>query len=110
MAKIVPEPVPYLPPVWDNADAAAFQALAQGKATEAQQQRALNWLLYGASDVYGLEYRTDPRAHAFVSGRRFVGLQVIKLLKLNLTKMGIKTKVETNVDPFKHENPPTKQE
>ena len=54
MAKIVPEPVPYLPPVWDNADAAAFQALAQGKATEAQQQRALNWFLYGASDVYGL--------------------------------------------------------
>lgn len=41
MAKIVPEPVPYLPPVWDNADAAAFQALAQGKATEAQDRKSV---------------------------------------------------------------------
>ena len=103
MAKILPEPLPYLPPAWENADAAAFQALAQGKADAGQQQRALNWILYQAANVYDLEYRTDDRAHAFVSGRRFVGLQVVKLLKLNLTKIGIKTRIDTNVDPFKSE-------
>lgn len=103
MSKVVPEPLPYLPPVWENADAAAFQALARGQANDAQQQRALNWILYQAANIYDLEYRTDDRAHAFVSGRRFVGLQIVKLLKLNLTKIGIKTKIETNVDPFKSE-------
>ena len=103
MSKIVPEPLPYLPPSWENADAEAFQALARGEASKAQQQRALNWILYQAANIYDLEYRTDDRAHAFVSGRRFVGLQIVKLLKLNLTKIGIKTKVQTNVDPFKSE-------
>lgn len=87
MSKIVPEPLPYLPPAWDKADVGAFQALAKGEATSAQQQRALNWILYQAANVYDLEYRTDDRAHAFVSGRRFVGLQIVKLLKLNLTNL-----------------------
>lgn len=77
-------PDPFLPALWDPADAAAIQALAIGEADSHQQQRALNWIINCAAGTYDLEYRTDSRDHAFASGRRFVGLQVVKLLKLNL--------------------------
>lgn len=93
--KINDQPSPILPPLWDKPDATALQALAQGKATPEQQQRALNWIIYGAANTYDLDYRTDSRDHAFVSGRRFVGLQIIKLIKLNL--MAISGKVNDNV-------------
>lgn len=86
------QPPAFLPADWAPADAAAMQALALGKANEAQQQRALNWIIYGAADTYGLEYRTESRDHAFCSGRRFVGLQVVKMLKLNLTNITGKLK------------------
>lgn len=84
------QPSPILPPLWEKPDAAAMQALAQGKATSEQQQRALNWIIYGAANTYDLDYRTDPRDHAFVSGRRFVGLQIIKLIKINLMAISSK--------------------
>lgn len=89
--KLNDQPSPILPPEWDKADVSAMQALALGKATPEQQQRALNWIIYGAANTYDLDYRTEPRDHAFVSGRRFVGLQIIKLIKLNL--MAISGKV-----------------
>lgn len=90
--KVQPQPPAFFPAEWTTADVAAFQALAQGKADEAQQKRALNWILYEASNVYDLEYRTESRDHAFCSGRRFVGLQVIKMLKLNLATLTGKIK------------------
>lgn len=99
--KTIEEPVAYLPPEWDPADAGALQALARGEATKDQQQRALNWIIYNAAGTYDLEYRSDPRAHAFVSGRRFVGLQLIKLIKLKLNALGVNQ--GTGVDPFKNE-------
>lgn len=99
--KVLEEPVCYLPPDWDPTDAGAIQALARGDATKEQQQRALNWIIYGAANTYDLEYRTDPRAHAFVSGRRFVGLQIVKLIKLKLGALGVNQ--GTGVDPFKKE-------
>ena len=76
-------PPPYLPPPWEPADASALQALARGDASQDQQQRALNWIIYQACATYDLEYRTDPRDHAFASGRRFVGLELVKLLKVS---------------------------
>lgn len=72
------------PPAWELADASAIQALARGDANKEQQQRALNWIINSACDTYGLDYRTDARDHAFGSGRRFVGMQVVKLLKINI--------------------------
>lgn len=77
-------PPPYFPPPWEVADAAAMQALARGDATPDQQQRALNWIIYGAAGTYDADYRPDSRDHAFVSGRRFVGLEIIKLLKVSV--------------------------
>lgn len=78
-----------MPADWESADAAAMQALALGKANPDQQKRALNWIIWAAAGTYELDYRTDSRDHAFVSGRRFVGLQVIKMIKINLAKVGV---------------------
>lgn len=78
------EPPPYSLPEYELADASAIQAMALGKASADQQQRALNWIINAAAGTYDVEYRADSRDHAFTSGRRFVGLQVVKLLKLNI--------------------------
>ena len=84
MTKPAQAPAPWLPAQYDVADAGAIQALARGEATPEQQQRALNWIINEACDTYGLEYRQDARDHAFASGKRAVGLNLVKMLKLNL--------------------------
>ncbi len=79
------QPIAMEPAAWEVADAASIQALAKGEATADQQARALRWIIEQAALTYDLEYRTETRDHAFCSGRRFVGLQIVKMLKLNLT-------------------------
>lgn len=76
-------PVPYLPATYDVADIAAIQACHEGTATPEQQKRAMDWIMYKAANMNDLEYRTDGRDHAFASGRRYVGMQVYKLITLN---------------------------
>jgi len=78
------QPPPFLPAKYAVADVAAIQALVRGDANTAQQQRALNFIVNEIAGTYDLEYRTDERDHAFASGRRFVGLQIVKMTKLNL--------------------------
>lgn len=86
MAKRIPiPPSVFLPADFTPADIRAIRAVAAGTATPEQQQRAFNWILYNAADTYGLEYRTDQRDHAFASGRRWVGLQLVKMLKVPLS-------------------------
>ena len=68
------------PADWEVADASALQALARGEATPAQQQRALNWVIYSAAETYQNTFRTDPTEHAYAAGKRGVGLQILKLL------------------------------
>lgn len=72
------------PSKWDLPDASALQALARGNADEAQQKRALDWIIKNACGTYDLDYRPDAREHAFVSGRRFVGLEIVQLLHINV--------------------------
>lgn len=72
-------PVPY-----EAADITAMQAIATGDADRDQQQRAMKWIIEDAAQTYGLSYRPESeRDTAFAEGRRFVGLSVVKLLKLN---------------------------
>ena len=71
---------------WELPDAAALQALERGEATEDQQKRALNWLVNQAAGTYQLAWEPDnERASSFEAGRRFVGLKIVELLKLNLS-------------------------
>lgn len=73
-----------IPAVWKNADAAAIQALHKGKANKDQQKRALNFIMYNISECDGFDYRTNDRDHAFGSGKRWVGVQLKKLISINL--------------------------
>lgn len=75
-------PEVFTPADWQVADILAVQACVAGTATAAQQQRAIAWIVYAASAVDDVEYRPDARDHAFASGRRFVGLQIRKLMAL----------------------------
>lgn len=88
----IDEHAPWKPPSFDPADAEAFQALARGNATGAQQKRALDWLVKSACSTYDMSYRPGEdgrRDTDFAEGRRFVGLQIVKLLNL---KIGLLTK------------------
>lgn len=84
--KITP-PDPFEPAAYTVADVAAVQAVARGDATKDQQQRALNWIIYEAAKAYDLDYRPDSRDHAFASGKRFAGLQVVTMLKIDIGKL-----------------------
>ena len=87
MAAPKPLPPPFLPPPYEVADVTAIQALVAGRAEPHQQQRAINWIINAAAATYDFDYRTDARDHAFGSGRRFVGLQLVKMLKLNVAAL-----------------------
>lgn len=75
---------PHIPPPYEPADAAAFQALSTGTATPDQQRRALKWLIEVGAGAYEFQYYPSDRDTVFALGRGFVGQQVVKLLKLNL--------------------------
>ena len=75
-------PEVFAPATWTPADIYAIQACIAGTATPEQQQRAIAWIVYNAAATDDVEYRPDARDHAFSSGRRFVGLQIRKLMVL----------------------------
>lgn len=78
----------HFPPEYKEFDVASIQALASGKATEHQQKNALNWIINQACNTYDLSYRPgDNGETCFAEGRRFVGLQIVKLLKLSLSEL-----------------------
>lgn len=82
-----PRSAPWYPPDSEIADVTAMQALANGTANPEQQLRALRWIIEVASGRDEMSYRPggeDGRRDTdFAEGRRFVGNQVVKLLKLS---------------------------
>lgn len=75
---------PWRPSHWDPADAAALQALVRGDCPVHLQQRAINFIVHTLCGTYDLSYRFGPdgeRDTAFAEGKRWVGLQIVKLLK-----------------------------
>lgn len=75
---------PYFAAPWEVADASAFQSLQRGDASPEQQKRALDWLIrVGAATYNATFFPGSPDASAFAEGRRYVGLEVIKLLSVN---------------------------
>lgn len=69
---------------WELADVTAMQALERGEANADQQKRALAFIINKACRTYEASY-SPVREHdtSFAEGRRFAGLQIVKLLKLN---------------------------
>ena len=78
-------------PAWKPADyvqsdVLAMKALASGTANDVQQKQAIDWLIMIAAGTYDLSFRSDAdggeRETAFAEGRRFVGLHVVKMIKM----------------------------
>ena len=79
-------PIPV--PLWEDADAYAIQALERGEANPEQQKRALRWIVEEACQTYGFSMTPDiDRLSAIFDGRRFSGLQIVKLIKINMSKV-----------------------
>lgn len=72
------------PPLYDpKKDVRAIQAVAQGNASEAEQQRALKWIIEQACGTYDEPFRpNDQDTVNYMLGRRSVGLAIVKLMKL----------------------------
>lgn len=65
-----------------------MQAVAYGRASEDQQRRAFKYLVENLCGTYDLSYRSgNPHDTTFAEGKRFVGLQLVKLINLNLGKL-----------------------
>lgn len=69
----------------DEDDIMAIKALAAGKASEGQQKRALDLIIYKVAGTYDLSFRPGidgERATCFAEGKRHVGTQIVRLTKL----------------------------
>lgn len=60
----------------------AIRACIAGSANEGQQKLAMDWIITKASNLYDMSYRPqDSGATSFHEGRRFVGSQIVKMLR-----------------------------
>lgn len=83
-----PDASPWKPPAYEDADAHSIRALQAGTATADQQQRALAYIINTLAATYDLSYRpSSDRDTAFAEGRRFVGLQIVKFLKIDFARI-----------------------
>lgn len=79
---------PWHPAAWSERDAAAIQALAAGTANEGQQQRALAWIINNAAQTYDEPFVPgSDDIRCYLLGRRSVGQQIVKLMKVKLGKL-----------------------
>jgi hypothetical protein len=69
----------------------AFQAMAKGQANEGQQKIALDWLINDLCRTYDLSFRPDDtggdRDTTFAEGRRFIGLQLARILNTSFDNL-----------------------
>jgi hypothetical protein len=71
-------PVPY-----EESDIRAVQALANGTASPDEQRAVMLFIINTVAGTYDMSFRPESeRDTCFAEGRRFVGLTLIKLLKL----------------------------
>jgi hypothetical protein len=82
---------PYNPPAYDDQIVIAIQMLSEGKANEGQQTMALDWIVHELCKTYDLSYRPNEfggdRDTVFAEGKRFVGLELVKMTKLKVGRM-----------------------
>ena len=79
---------PFLRCEWDIPVVSAVQALERGEATPEQQKTAITWIINHAAATYGQSFQLEgDRETSFAEGRRFVGLVLVKLLKLSVNTL-----------------------
>lgn len=83
MTEKKPPARPWHPADYDDFDVGSVRAFFEGKADERQQLRARDWILFKLCQIGDLTYRPDSvRDSDFAEGKRFVGLQIVKLSKI----------------------------
>lgn len=88
-------PQPWHPADYDEADAGALKALNAGNANEAQQKRALAYIINTLAGTYEETFYPEERNSAYAQGRRYVGLQIVKLLNLPASAFRPKKKISS---------------
>lgn len=84
---------PWLPAAYTTADAAAIQSVMRGDADSFQQKRAMKWIIESAAKTYDEQYfptyadNDGRRETDYALGKRYVGNQIIKLSKLDLSDL-----------------------
>jgi hypothetical protein len=74
---------PWVPPPYTLADAHAWRAMVGGTASADQQRRAAQWLIERVCGTYEMSFRPEgDRETIFAEGRRFVGLQLVKIINM----------------------------
>lgn len=82
---------PWKPARWEPADASALQALMRGDCPPNLQTRAIKFIMLQLCGLRDLSYRPGPegaRETDFAEGKRFVGLQIAKLLEVKVNRGG----------------------
>ncbi|MEE9528430.1 MAG: hypothetical protein V3V88_00055 [Dehalococcoidia bacterium] len=76
------------PPHYEAADVTAIQQLERGEAGPEMQKRALKWIIEEVCKTYDISYRPgDTHDTAFAEGKRFAGMEIVKMLKLDPSKL-----------------------
>lgn len=79
---------PWMPADWEMADVSAVQALSRGDASPDAQKRALKWIIERAAMTYDQSFVPGQAdVTHFIEGRRSVGNQIVKLLKIDLARL-----------------------
>lgn len=79
--KLIPRP--WHPAAYDEFVVGSVRALFAGTADERQQKRAIDWILFDLCGVRDLSFRPDSQRDTdFAEGKRFVGLQLVKVSKV----------------------------
>ena len=83
---------PWKPAQWQPADAAAMQALMRGDCPPHLQQRAIKFIMWDMCGLRDLSFRPGgiegERETNFAEGKRFVGLQIAKLIEIKVNPGG----------------------
>lgn len=75
---------PWMPTEYELADLKAVQSVILGEANAEQQQRAMKWIIEKVCGTYDMSYHPNSaRDSDFAEGKRFVGLQIVKALRVN---------------------------
>lgn len=74
---------PYAPVEYTEKEIRYIQALARGDASPEAQKAALKWIVNDVCKAWDLSYRPESQRDTdFAEGKRFVGLQLFKMLSL----------------------------
>lgn len=85
--KKAPPAAPWAPIEWANClpQIHALRAVAAGTATAEQQREFFRWVVEDLCKTYDLSFRPgNPEDTTFAEAKRFIGLQIVKLLKIRL--------------------------